>query len=126
MGFKQDAGIVGETNSDVNAFVDAKFGDVLLNFVYLFIIKLIISEIIGAIIVDKFADMREQKEALELDEDSFCFICGIERNKLDREEDGFEHHKENYHNVFSYMEFLIHLENSKKSNLSGIERFVYE
>jgi hypothetical protein len=70
--------------------------------------------------VDKFADMREQKEALEEDEDSFCFICGIERNTLDREEDGFEHHKDNYHNVFSYMEFLIHLENSKKSNLSGI------
>lgn len=61
MGFKQDAGMVANTNSDVTAFVDAKFGDVVLNFVYLFIIKLIISEIIGAIIVDKFADMREQK-----------------------------------------------------------------
>jgi hypothetical protein len=57
-GFKADAGVVAKTNGDVNAFVNAKFGDVVLNFIYLFIIKLIISEIIGAIIVDKFADMR--------------------------------------------------------------------
>ena len=56
--------MVSNTNGDVEAFVDAKFGDVVLNFIYLFIIKLIISEIIGAIIVDKFADMREQKESL--------------------------------------------------------------
>jgi hypothetical protein len=38
-----------------------------MNFAYLFIIKLIVSEIIGAIIVDKFANMREQKESLEED-----------------------------------------------------------
>jgi len=42
-GFKADAGVVAKTNSDVDAFVDAKFGDVVLNFIYLFIIKLIIS-----------------------------------------------------------------------------------
>lgn len=60
-GFKQDPGVVGLSYGDVNTFVDALFGDVVLNFTYLFVIKLIISEIIGAIIVDKFADMREQK-----------------------------------------------------------------
>jgi len=41
--------------------MNALVGDVILNFAYLFVIKLIITEIIGAIIVDKFADMREQK-----------------------------------------------------------------
>jgi hypothetical protein len=42
-GFKKDAGMVDNTNSNVETFVNAKFGDVVLNFVYLFIIKLIIS-----------------------------------------------------------------------------------
>lgn len=42
-GFKQDAGVVSETNSDKESFVDAQFSDVILNFIYLFIIKLIIS-----------------------------------------------------------------------------------
>lgn len=60
-GFKDDPGVVGSTLGDINTFTDALVGDVILNFTYLFVIKLIISEIIGAIIVDKFADMREQK-----------------------------------------------------------------
>lgn len=60
-GFKADPGVVGKTLGDINTFTDALVGDVILNFTYLFVIKLIISEIIGAIIVDKFADMREQK-----------------------------------------------------------------
>lgn len=42
-GFKQDAGMVASTNSDVYTFVDATFTDVIINFIYLFIIKLIIS-----------------------------------------------------------------------------------
>ncbi len=57
-GFKQDPGVVGKSLGNKDTFVDALFGDVILNFTYLFVIKLIISEIIGAIIVDKFADMR--------------------------------------------------------------------
>ena len=63
--------------------------DVVVNFIYLFIIKMIIEQIIGAIIVDKFAALRENKEKLEQDEESFCFICGLGRTLLDREEDGF-------------------------------------
>lgn len=64
-----------------------------MNFVYLFIIKVIIDQIIGAIMVDKFAEIREEKQKLKEDENSYCFICGLGRNLLDREEDGFEKHK---------------------------------
>lgn len=42
-GFKQDAGMVSNTNSDVYTFIDAQFTDVVINFIYLFVIKLIIS-----------------------------------------------------------------------------------
>lgn len=42
-GFKKDAGVVSGTKGDIQAFVDATISDVMLNFVYLFVIKLIIS-----------------------------------------------------------------------------------
>lgn len=95
IGFKADAGFVGLYDSTLlgNNFVGVSFWDVLVNFSYLFIIKVIMDQVIGAIIVDKFAQIRQEKESLEQDENSFCFICGIERNILDREEDGFEKHK---------------------------------
>ena len=59
------------------------------------------------------------------DENSKCFICGLDRNLLDREEDGFEFHKEKYHNVWNYFEFLIHIRKNQKSTLSGIELYVF-
>jgi hypothetical protein len=42
-GFNQDAGMVASTNGDIQKFVASTFTDVLVNFIYLFIIKLIIS-----------------------------------------------------------------------------------
>jgi len=60
IGFKADAGFVGykdEENLDQN-FVNVTFLDVLVNFSYLFIIKVIMDQVIGAIIVDKFAQIR--------------------------------------------------------------------
>ncbi len=35
-------------------------------------------------------------------------------------------HRKNYHNVWNYMEFLIHIRTAGLANLSGIERFVFE
>lgn len=61
IGFKTDAGFVGEYDStyfDTN-YTSVSFWDVLVNFCYLFIIKVIMDQVIGAIIVDKFAQIRE-------------------------------------------------------------------
>ena len=63
-GFKADAGLVGFTDDEdtiLNDFLSVNILDVTVNFVYLFIIKVIIDQIIGAIMVDKFAQMREEK-----------------------------------------------------------------
>jgi len=61
IGFKTDAGFVGEYDSNYfsNNFASVSFWDVLVNFSYLFIIKVIMDQVIGAIIVDKFAQIRE-------------------------------------------------------------------
>jgi hypothetical protein len=61
IGFKTDAGFVGLYDSDyfANNYSTVSFWDVLINFSYLFIIKVIMDQVIGAIIVDKFAQIRE-------------------------------------------------------------------
>jgi hypothetical protein len=61
IGFKADAGFVGLYDGDRigNNFNEVTILDVLVNFSYLFIIKVIMDQVIGAIIVDKFAQIRE-------------------------------------------------------------------
>lgn len=106
IGFRADAGLVGYADDEDTILgvysAQSAFQNVLLNFIYLFIVKMIIEQIIGAIIVDKFVALRESKEKIKEDEESFCFICGLGRNLLDREEDGFYLHKDEYHNVWNY------------------------
>jgi hypothetical protein len=56
-----DGGITSYTDSSdtiLTVFATEPFQDILINFVYLFIIKVIIEQIIGAIIIDKFAALR--------------------------------------------------------------------
>ena len=129
VGFKQDAGLAGyvdDSDTLFTAYANENLGEILINFTYLFIIKVIIEQIIGAIIVDKFVALRESKDKIEKDEDSVCFICGLDRNLLDREENGFECHKSEYHNRWNYFEFLMYLRKSPIHKFSGIERYVYE
>lgn len=61
IGFKTDAGFVGlyDPNYFSESYLNVSFWDVLVNFCYLFIIKVIMDQVIGAIIVDKFAQIRE-------------------------------------------------------------------
>jgi len=60
IGFKADAGFVGAYDGTYlgNNYSTVTFWDVLVNFCYLFIIKVIMDQVIGAIIVDKFAQIR--------------------------------------------------------------------
>ena len=57
-------GYTDDEDTILSTYTTAKFEDVLLNFIYLLIIKVIIEQIIGAIIVDKFASLRESKEKI--------------------------------------------------------------
>jgi hypothetical protein len=45
--------------TQIKIYKDRIEGDVLVNFSYLFIIKVIMDQVIGAIIVDKFAQIRQ-------------------------------------------------------------------
>ena len=60
IGFKADQGFVGLYDGDYfnTNFSTVTIWDVLVNFCYLFIIKVIMDQVIGAIIVDKFAQIR--------------------------------------------------------------------
>ena len=54
------------------------------NFLYVLFINLIITAIISGIIIDTFAYIRGQQEAIKEDEDNKCFICNIVREKFEK------------------------------------------
>ena len=83
---KQDPGILGYNDDDIlNSYQDYGIQNMLFDIVMLFVLVVIVEQVLGAIIVDKFAQIREENEKREMDEETKCYICGLDVELLDRE-----------------------------------------
>ena len=62
------------------------------NLIYILVVNLILTAIISGIIIDTFAGMREKAEDIREDDNTYCFICNIERERFEREGLDFVEH----------------------------------
>ncbi|KAJ9447528.1 Inositol 1 [Diplonema papillatum] len=94
-------------------------------FFFVLVIVILLNIIFG-IIIDTFAELRAQRQSVEEDIRTKCFICGIEASEFDRHADGFRTHIKEDHNMWMYVFFLHHLRLKEVSEFTGQESFVYE
>ena len=87
----------------------------------------ILLNVIFGIIIDTFAELREKSGQQSEDMKNVCFICGLNRQTLDRDtEGGFDAHSMEDHEVWNYVYFLIHLQIKDKSDMNGVESYIRE
>jgi hypothetical protein len=93
---------------------------------FLIIITILLNIIFG-IIIDSFAQLRGQKMDMLEDQKNKCFICNFERQTFDRDtEEGFEFHVAQDHDVWQYLNFIIHLKHIPTTDLNGTESYIYD
>jgi inositol 1,4,5-triphosphate receptor type 1/inositol 1,4,5-triphosphate receptor type 3 len=83
---------------------------------------------ISGLIVDTFSSLRKEQEEFDQDLENVCFICGLERDIIERYyigKDGFNKHLED-HNVAMYFFFIFYLKEKETGELTGIESYVQE
>ena len=97
----------------------------LSDFLFFVIIIVILLNIISGVIIDTFARLREERQVMEDDIRSRCFICGIESTQFDRQGDGFEAHTKQDHNLWFYVYFIHHLFKKDVAELTGQESYVH-
>jgi hypothetical protein len=90
---------------------------------FFLIVIIILLNIIFGIIIDTFAQLRDQKNFIEEDMRTKCFICNIDRYTFDRNSYGFEQHIVEDHNVWQYLYFLVHLQEKDSTEYNGTESF---
>jgi len=91
------------------------------------IINIICLNIIFGIIVNTFAEMRDQKAFNDNDMLNKCFICNLEKMIFDKNaEGGFIKHIDDDHNLWFYAYYLVHLDLKDSSDYSGVESYVAE
>ena len=64
---------------------------------YFAFVTVIILNIIFGIIIDTFAGLRDEKNAMFDDMKNRCFICGLDRYLFEKNSDGFDNHIERDH-----------------------------
>lgn len=91
------------------------------------IINIICLNIIFGIIVNTFAQLRDEKATNDDDMLNKCFICNFDRLEFDKNsEGGFERHIAKDHNLWEYVYYLVYLEAKDASDYTGIESYVNE
>lgn len=89
------------------------------------VINIICLNIIFGIIVNTFAQLRDEKSSNDNDMLNKCYICNFERLIFDKNaEGGFVRHIEHDHNLWEYIYYIVHLDAKDSSDHNGIESYV--
>ena len=97
-----------------------------LDISYTIIMVSIVWQMVSGIIIDSFDGLRGEREDLEEDMDTICFICGLERETIEKYyigKEGFEKHLQD-HNVNNYFFYIFYLEDKDPNEYSGLESYV--
>ncbi|CAG9333740.1 unnamed protein product [Blepharisma stoltei] len=98
----------------------------LFDMLFFIIICILLLNIIFGIIIDTFAELRDQRQAELEDMYENCFICGKSKFTFEINKISFVEHIQTEHNGYSYMSFLIYINNKDLKDCSGAEKYVKE
>eukprot|EP00299_Pterocystis_sp_00344_P015781 c7893_g2_i3.p1 GENE.c7893_g2_i3~~c7893_g2_i3.p1 ORF type:complete len:195 (+),score=58.37 c7893_g2_i3:123-707(+) len=100
-------------------------GLVIFKFSYFVIVVLLLLNLILGIVLDTFAELRQDSIETEDALTNYCFVCSIDRQTFDRFGEGFEAHIKQDHNLWKYVYFLVRTVYSKASTEhTGQESYV--
>ena len=99
---------------------------IAFNFTFVLVSNLIIAAIISGIIIDSFSEKRSKKAELDDDTQNTCFICNIDREEFDHFKIDFKRHIAHYHNMWHYVWFMMHLEETPREEYTGYEEFIWD
>jgi hypothetical protein len=107
------AGDVGKMMLD-NEWSDG--GLILFKFSYFVIVILLLLNVILGIVLDTFAELRQ--DALEAEDSiyNFCFVCSIDRQTFDRFGQGFDDHFKNDHFLWNVSRFTFSSDKKRSRN----------
>jgi hypothetical protein len=105
-----------------NYFIRTFFYNILFHI----IIILVMGNIFLGVIVDTFADLRDQKNSFEDDYNNYCFVCQMSREKSINKFIDFDKHVANDHLVWNYVNFMIYLYVNNPNDFNEVELNAFE
>ena len=97
-----------------------------LDISYTIIMVSIVWQMVSGIILNTFDGLRGEREELENDMETTCFICGLDREVIEKYylgKEGFEKHLQD-HSINNYFFYIFYLEEKDPNEYSGLESYV--
>ena len=97
-----------------------------LDISYTIIMVWLVWQMVSGLIVDTFESLRGDREEKEDDMKSKCFICGLDKEKIEKYypgKEGFEKHLKD-HSIINYFFYTFYLEDKDSSEYSGLESYI--
>lgn len=88
--------------------------------------SIIMVNIMNAIIVNTFQDLRlENNKKIESLQNT-CYICTLGRASFEIKGIQFDHHVSKEHNIISYVHYIVWLSEMDKDNLHDLDSYILE
>ena len=126
-GLRTDGGI-GEFMQKNNFFESPGYfmGVFFFQFFFFIIIIIIILSMLGGIIIDTVAELREKSRANFKDMNNVCFICNGDQNSIEKKGENFTEHINKKHHIWTYVDYMIGLKFVDPQETNAINSFVIE
>eukprot|EP00658_Telonema_sp_P-2_P035750 TRINITY_DN25955_c0_g2_i5.p1 TRINITY_DN25955_c0_g2~~TRINITY_DN25955_c0_g2_i5.p1 ORF type:complete len:2991 (-),score=721.49 TRINITY_DN25955_c0_g2_i5:376-9348(-) len=126
-GFKHDGGIGGyltqiETLDKDSGYETARF---LYDHLFNVLLLILLLNIVFGVVIDTFADMRNQTDALQDDKTVFCTVCSCPSARFENVGRGFDYHIKYEHNMWDYYALFAYLIKKNPLEFTGIESYLY-
>jgi len=97
----------------------------VFNFAAFFIVNAILLNVVFGIIIDSFAERRDEKNGILQDMHQRCTICGI-WTKSFVVPNSFRKHVKKEHNRWSYFKYILYLHEKDEDTYTGLEQYVWK
>lgn len=96
------------------------------NLLFFLFIKVAMLYISLSLVIDTYAELREESYKLETDKNDICFICGATRDQLEKDNIRFDNHTKEDHDMWEYAIYLIGLKFVDIQDTNAINSYVME
>jgi hypothetical protein len=98
-------------------------GRLIYDFIWFCLINVTLLNIVFGIIIDTFKQLRIKTQKKDYDCNEICFICGVNKDTLEKERKIFKEHVKNTHNLWNYANYMIGLKLSNFQDLNAINSY---
>ena len=93
---------------------------------FFMLVNITLLNIIFGIIIDNFAELRDQKKMRATDTNDSCFVCGISRQRFEDSVHplAFQQHIAHDHCMWNYVKFMVYVWHQDRDDDDGLEQYV--